>query len=376
MKNILILHGSNDLYGASKVLLNVVDCLNANQYKVHVILPFKGNLDNKLIDIVHKLSYFKLGVFRKKYLNFFGLINRSYNIVKSTVQIIKYIKNNEIDIVYSNTSVIWSGILASYILKRKSVVHIHEIPYGNNLYNIVSGFFFKYFVDSIIVVSKKVRDHWAKYCEFNKIKIIYNYSEFENEYSQKSGKKKSEYIISNISRIVPQKGIEYFIEISKEMLRLDNKFKFNIIGDTLTNSDNYLEKLKKTVKNYDLENKIFFKGFKRNIKAQILQSDLILQTPVFPDSLPTVLIDSLSLEKPVVSTDLGGCAEILNYGKNGILVPTKNASACAQIINQYSSDKNLQAKHLKNAKIFLNQNFSSMEFNKRVLDELNRVSNG
>ena len=71
MKNILILHGSNDLYGASKVLLNVVDCLNANQYKVHVILPFKGNLDNKLIDIVHKLSYFKLGVFRKKYLNFF-----------------------------------------------------------------------------------------------------------------------------------------------------------------------------------------------------------------------------------------------------------------------------------------------------------------
>ena len=152
MKNILILHGSNDLYGASKVLLNVVNCLNANQYKVHVILPFKGNLDNKLIDKVYKLSYYNLGVFRKKYLNFFGLINRSYNIVKSTVQIIKYIKNNEIDIVYSNTSVIWSGILASYISNRKSVVHIHEIPYGNNLYNIVSGFFFKYFVDSIIVV--------------------------------------------------------------------------------------------------------------------------------------------------------------------------------------------------------------------------------
>ena len=371
MKNILILHGSNDLYGASKVLLNVVDCLNANQYKVHVILPFKGNLDNKLIDKVHKLSYFKLGVFRKKYLNFFGLINRSYNIVKSTVQIIKYIKNNEIDIVYSNTSVIWSGILASYISNRKSVVHIHEIPYGNNLYNIVSGFFFKYFVDSIIVVSKKVRDHWVKYCDFNKIKIIYNYSEFENEYSQKSGKKKSEYIISNISRIVPQKGIEYFIEISKEMLRLDNKFKFNIIGDTLTSSDNYLEKLKKIIKNYDLENKIFFKGFKRNIKVQILESDLILQTSVFPDSLPTVLIDSLTLNKPVVSTDLGGCAEILNYGKNGILIPTKNASACAKIINQYSSDKNLQEKHLKNAKIFLNQNFSRIEFNKRVLDELN-----
>ena len=376
MKNILILHGSNDLYGASKVLLNVIDCLNIKQYKVHVILPSNGNLDNNLIGNVHKLSYYNLGVFRKKYLNFFGLFNRCYNILKSTFHVINYIKKNEIDLVYTNTSVIWSGILASYISNRKSVVHIHEIPYGNNLYNIVSGFFFKYFVDSIIVVSKKVRDHWVKYCDLNKIKIIYNYSEFENEYFQKTDKKKSEYIISNISRIVPQKGIEYFIEISKELLKLDNRFKFNIIGDTLTNSENYLKKLKKIIKNSDLENKIFFKGFKRNIKAQILESDLILQTPIKPDSLPTVIIDSLTLNRPVVSTDTGGCTEILNNGKNGILITLNDPKSSAKLIYEYSSNLKLQNQHLINAKTFLNQNFSRMEFEKRILNELSRVDNG
>jgi len=376
LKNILILHGSNDLYGASKVLLNVIECLKIKQYKVHVILPSNGNLDNNLIGNVHKLSYFNLGVFRKKYLNFFGLFNRIYNILKSTFHLINYIKKNEIDLVYTNTSVIWSGILASYISNRKSVVHIHEIPYGNNLYNIVSGFFFKYFVDSIIVVSKKVRDHWVKYCDLNKIKIIYNYSEFENEYSQKIDKKKSEYIISNISRIVPQKGIEYFIEISKELLKLDNRFKFNIIGDTLTNSENYLKKLKKIIKNSDLENKFFFKGFKRNIKAQILESDLILQTPIKPDSLPTVIIDSLTLYRPVVSTDTGGCSEILNNGKNGILIILNDPKSSAKIIYEYSSNLKLQNQHLINAKTFLNQNFSRMEFEKRILNELSRVDNG
>lgn len=376
MKNILILHGSNDLYGASKVLLNVIECIKIKQYKIHVILPTNGNLDNNLIGNVHKLSYFNLGVFRKKYLNFFGLFNRIYNILKSTFHLINYIKKNEIDLVYTNTSVIWSGILASYISNRKSVVHIHEIPYGNNLYNIVSGFFFKYFVDSIIVVSKKVRDHWVKYCDLNKIKIIYNYSEFENEYSQKIDKKKSEYIISNISRIVPQKGIEYFIEISKELLKLDNRFKFNIIGDTLTNSENYLKKLKKIIKNSDLENKFFFKGFKRNIKAQILESDLILQTPIKPDSLPTVIIDSLTLYRPVVSTDTGGCSEILNNGKNGILIILNDPKSSAKIIYEYSSNLKLQNQHLINAKTFLNQNFSRMEFEKRILNELSRVDNG
>ena len=61
----LILHGSNDLYGASKVLLNIVDCLNENGYRVHVILPFHGNLDEKLVHKVHDLRHYNLGVFEK-----------------------------------------------------------------------------------------------------------------------------------------------------------------------------------------------------------------------------------------------------------------------------------------------------------------------
>ena len=92
MKNILLVHGSNDLYGASKVLLNIVDCLNENGYRVHAILPFRGNLDDKLVHKVHKLSHYNLGVFRKKYLNFFGLFNRFYKIIKSTIYILNYIK--------------------------------------------------------------------------------------------------------------------------------------------------------------------------------------------------------------------------------------------------------------------------------------------
>ena len=153
MKNILILHGSNDLYGASKVLLNIVDCLNKKGYKVHVILPFHGNLDKKLINRVHKLSHYNLGVFRKKYLNFLGFFNRFYKIIKSTVHVFNYIKKNEIDLVYINTSVIWSGVLASCISNRKNIVHIHEIPYGSNMYNFISGGFLNQFADSIIVDS-------------------------------------------------------------------------------------------------------------------------------------------------------------------------------------------------------------------------------
>ena len=377
MKNILILHGSNDLYGASKVLLNIVDCLNENGCKVHVILPFHGNLDNKLIHKVHNLSHYNLGVFRKKYLNFFGLFNRFYKIIKSTIHIFNYIKKNEIDLVYCNTSVIWSGVLTSYISKTKSLVHIHEIPYGSKIYIIISGLFFKYFANSIIVVSKKVRDHWGSYVNLKKIKVIYNYSQFfQTDNSKKINKKKSEFIISNISRIVPQKGIEYLIEISKELLKFDKRFRINIIGDNLVGSENYLHYLKMKLEKNNLKKNIVFSGFKSDIKSIILKSDLILQTPVKPDSLPTVIIDSLTLNRPVVSTDTGGCSEILNKGKNGLLIPLNDPKLSAKLIYEYYNNLNLQREHLENARVFLKQNFSQMEFEKRILNELNRADNG
>ena len=376
MKNILILHGSNDLYGASKVLLNIVDCLNENGYRVHVILPFHGKLDDKLIHKVHDLKHYNLGVFRKKYLNFFGLFNRFYKIIKSTIYIFNYIKKNKVDLVYSNTSVIWSGVLASYFLKRKNLVHIHEIPYGSKIYNFISGLFFKYFADSIIVVSKKVRDHWGSFINLKKIKVIYNYSQFlDTNNSKKSNVKQSEFIISNISRIVPQKGIEYLIEISKELLKFDKKFRINIIGDNLVGSENYIHYLKMKVEKNNLKKNFFFRGFKNDIKSVILESDLILQTPVKPDSLPTVIIDSLTLNRPVVSTDTGGCSEILNKGENGILIPLNDPKSSAKLIYEYSNNLNLQREHLENARVFLKQNFSQMEFDKRILKELSRVYN-
>jgi glycosyltransferase involved in cell wall biosynthesis len=376
LKNILILHGSNDLYGASKVLLNIVDCFNNKAFTVHVILPFHGNLDDRLIHKVHKLSHHNLGVFRKKYLNFFGLFNRFFRIIKSTIHLRKYIIENNIDLVYNNTSVIWSGVIASYISKRKSLVHIHEIPYGSYLYNFVSGFFFKCFADSIIVVSKKVSDHWRRFLKQKKIIVIYNYSDFVKNYNQKKiNKNKSEFTISNISRIVPQKGIEYLIEISKELLKIDKKIKINVIGDTLKGSENYLYYLKDLVKINNLEKNFYFKGFKSDIKNIILDSDLILQTPVKPDSLPTVIIDSLSLNRPVVSTDTGGCSEILNKGENGLLIPLNDPKTSAKLIYKYANNLKLQKQHLMNAKTFLNQNFNQMKFENRILKEISRVYN-
>ena len=47
-KKILLLHSSNDMYGASRIVLQVIDILITAKHDVHVILPYNGVL-NKII---------------------------------------------------------------------------------------------------------------------------------------------------------------------------------------------------------------------------------------------------------------------------------------------------------------------------------------
>ena len=90
-KNILLIHSSNDLYGASKILISIIEVLINSGFSIHLILPENGPLNNHKSLKNVKLSIIDIGVFRKKYFNFFGLINRFIFIIKSTFQIKKII---------------------------------------------------------------------------------------------------------------------------------------------------------------------------------------------------------------------------------------------------------------------------------------------
>ena len=127
-KNILLIHSSNDLYGASKILITIIEILIKSGHSVHLILPENGPL-NKLRELKSiNLSIINIGVFRKKYFNFFGLINRFFFIIKSTFQIKKLIKECDIDLVYTNTSTAVSPTFAAYLKNIPSVFHVHEVP--------------------------------------------------------------------------------------------------------------------------------------------------------------------------------------------------------------------------------------------------------
>ena len=373
-KKLLLLHSSNDLYGASKIFLQLIDLLTKNGFDIHVIIPEKGMLDDFLIKKDIKIVYVELGVLRKKYLNPLGLINRAVANIKAIAFLSNYIKDHSIDLVYTNTSTILCGGIAAKKNGVPSLFHVHEIPTGNKLYEFLSGKIVNRYSSKVLTVSNSVKKHWIKYIDDKKIARIYNGIIFSKTDSLiKIERDQEGFVITSVARLIPYKGHGYLIDVANELVKKSNKFKFLIVGDTLPSYVSYEKSVKQKVKDLGLENQIKFLGFRNDVSSILKQSDLFIHPAISPDPLPTVLFESLYNDLPSVATNLGGAIEILDNGNNGLLIPYNDPKKAADLINEYCANTKLQKKHLENSKKNFKINFSSESFNKNILKEVNNL---
>ncbi len=363
-KRILIFHSSNDLYGASKILIQVINQLNKNGYETHVFLPYKGPLDHFFDDKKIKTKHINFGVLRRKYFSPIGLLNRLYKIFISTFKIIRYVKQNNIEIIYTNTSIVLASGISAFLCKVPNYVHIHEIP-NNKFYSRIIGFFISRFSSKIIVVSKSVKSHWSKY--INKpLTLIYNgIPKTKIQNIVKSPSKKIRFL--TIARLLPYKGHKYIIEIANYFKKKNINSEFIFLGDTFKGYEYYENELKQMSKDLGIEKNISLKGFDPSISKYLNQSDFLLHGAIDPDPLPTVIFEAIQHELPVISTCIGGSVEILDNGNGGLLIPFDDANRASEEILKYVFDKELIERKKKYSTNHIKKEFSEKRFNKNIL---------
>ena len=369
IKKILITHSSNDYYGASKVLINTIDIFINNGFDIYLMLPNNGPLNANQIIKKTNLKIINLGVFRKKYFTFFGIINRLYFILKSSLYIIKFLKKNQIDLVYTNTSTLISPSIAAKFSGIPSISHIHEIPNNNFIYVRFITTFLNFFARDVICVSQSVYDFWIKNrLKKSKTKIIYN--GFNIKKSKSKNLNNDKIVFTSISRIIPYKGHSLLIRIFEILCKKNQNIYLQIVGDTLPEYQKYFNELKSDIKKRKLNNKIKFLGFKHDVISILDKSNFFIHTPLSPDPLPTVIFEAIKCKIPVITNSLGGAYEILDKGKNGLIIKNDLVGESVEKILSYLDNKKLQSKNVQKAFNYVYINFSQEKFKRKVLNTI------
>ena len=357
MKNILFLHSSSELYGSDKSLLNLIINLDKSKYKIFVLLPQDGPLVKKLEKINNVNVIFEdFAILRRKNLNFIGLIKYGMQFIKSINFINKLIKKYNINIVYTNTAVVFVGAISAKLMRKKSVWHIREIISNNFERKIVSRVVNRY-ADIIIANSKATG--LAITDDKEKLRIIYNAIDTTNvdlEVNEKSND--GPVTIGMAGRINRWKGQKLFIDVAELISKKDNNLEFLIAGSAFEGEDFLVKELEEYIIEKHLGDKVKLLGLVENMNSFYNQIDIFILPSTQPEPFGLVVLEAMARGIPVVATNHGGPTEIITNGKNGFLVSYDNPNEMSKIICELIDNKEFRYNIGHNGKKNQEINFS------------------
>ncbi len=155
-------------------------------------------------------------------------------------------------------------------------------------------------------------------------------------------------IIGMVAQFRKDKDQKTFIEIAKQLIALDIKAHFILIGDGET-----FEASQSLVKQYGLENKILFTGFRPDIENCLAAMDIFLFTSR-SEGLGSVLLEAMAAGLPIVAARSAGAMEIIQHQSNGLLFDVGNSEQAVKQIKRLLASSDVTTELSKQAKNFVN----------------------
>ena len=195
-------------------------------------------------------------------------------------------------------------------------------------------------LDKIVVLTKEDKDEWEK--TNSNVYQIYNPLPFESENTSLLHEKS----IISVGRLSPEKNYCSLIRAWKIVNTKHPDWHMNIWGD-----GELKEQLQKEIRRNRLESTFHLCGRTENVMKEYLKSSAYVMSSVF-EGFGLVLIEAASCGLPLISYDCYcGPRDIIEDGKNGILVVQNDEQALADAICRVIEDETLRKEMGRQAKI-------------------------
>ena len=233
------------------------------------------------------------------------------------------------------------------------------------LYNFIDHAFSILFVDKIICVSNEIKNKQNKIYSEKKLETIHNCVEVANLQERTlKNKNNKEIIIGCIGRLVPIKRISLFIQAAVLINKEIPETKFLIVGDGPER-----KKLENLVSKLDAKDYVYFTGFQNDPISLLREFDLYILSSIH-EGIPTVVLEAMALEVPVVATNVGGLPEIIENNLSGLLVEPNNKDKIAKSSVKIIKSEELRDKIIKNALDNVKRNFDAKDTQAKKTSDL------
>lgn len=157
---------------------------------------------------------------------------------------------------------------------------------------------------------------WTDYQHWNKIHVVHCGLDREFLSAPRTPPPQQPSLLF-IGRLAEQKGTHLLIEAANRLKDEGLNFELVMVGDGPMRGE-----LENLIRKYGLDDTVILAGWKNDEEVRAaLRDSRALVLASFAEGLPVVIMESLAMGRPVISTNIAGVAELVQPGVCGWLVP-------------------------------------------------------
>jgi glycosyltransferase involved in cell wall biosynthesis len=177
--------------------------------------------------------------------------------------------------------------------------------------------------------------------------------------------KENDFVFVFVGRVVKDKGIEELIQAFVQLKATHSNIKLLLVGDYEPELDPLSEEVNNIIQ---IDKDIIRVGFQKDVRPYLAISDA-LAFPSYREGFPNVPMQAGCLHLPSIVTNINGCNEIVENGKNGLIIPAKNVQELQKSMEMILTDQALYKNLKTNARKLILDRYEQKYFWSLLLNE-------
>ena len=242
-------------------------------------------------------------------------------------KIIAYCKSQEISLIHCHLP--WAGFVGRFVHKKTGIPLLYTEHNMQERYHIatksINKLTFNYQSLAFGVsedVTNSIKKNIVPHIPVKTLLNGVNTETFRNEKSshirEEFGIPSNGILIGNVAVFRFQKRLVEWLQVIAKLSQEND----NIFG-VIVGAGPLEDEIKAEWKRLDLEGVVFFTGLKTNVKPYFEAMDIFMMSSSF-EGLPIALLEAMSMECAIVSTNAGGIKEVIRNEKDGLTCEVEN----------------------------------------------------
>ncbi len=142
-------------------------------------------------------------------------------------------------------------------------------------------------------------------------------------------------VVGMVARLDPVKDHDTFLAAASLVMRDLPHARFLIVGDGPRRTE-----LERQCREMGLDHAVHFTGFRDDVAQLLAAMDAVVLSS-HSESLPLSILEAMACGRPVICTEVGGTAEIIEHGVSGFLTNPQEPTQIAAHLNTLLTDREL-----------------------------------